>query len=55
VARASNLDPHVWESIAAVAARVRRWRQAETLRYLRTIETWFGQLDDEGRLARRRR
>jgi membrane-bound lytic murein transglycosylase F len=54
VARASKLDPHVWPSIEAVALRVRRWRQRETLRYLKTIETWLEQFDDEGRLARRR-
>ena len=55
VARASNLDPHVWPSIEAVAPRVRRWRQGETLRYLRTIEERFGLLDERGRLAARRR
>ena len=55
VARATKLDPHLWPSIEAVAIRVRRWRQRETLRYLRTIETWLGQLDDQGRLAGRRR
>jgi len=55
VARASKLDPHLWPSIEAVAVRVRRWRQRETLRYLRTIETWLGQLDDQGRLSGRRR
>lgn len=55
VARARRLDPRVWSSIVTVAPRVWRWRQRETLRYLRTIESWFGQLDDQGRLARRRR
>lgn len=54
VARAHQLDPHVWESIETVAVRVRRWRQGETLRYLRTIEAWYGQLDERGRVARRR-
>ena len=55
VARASRLDPRVWPSVEAVAVRVRRWRQRETLRYLRTIEMWLGLLDENGRLAGRRR
>jgi membrane-bound lytic murein transglycosylase F len=55
VARAQQLDPDVWGSIEAVAPRVRRWRQAETLRYLRAIEAWYGQLDERGRAAGRRR
>jgi membrane-bound lytic murein transglycosylase MltF len=55
VARASKLDPRVWPSVEAVAIRVRRWRQRETLRYLRAIETWLGLLDENGRLAGRRR
>jgi membrane-bound lytic murein transglycosylase F len=55
VARASNLDPRVWPSIEAVAVRVRRWRQRETLQYLRTIDGWLGELDEQGRLAGRRR
>ena len=55
VARASELDPRVWPSIEAVAVRVRRWRQRETLRYLRTIEMWLGLLDQNGRLAGWRR
>jgi len=55
VARASHLDPRVWLSIEAVAVRVWRWRQRQTLHYLRTIAEWFGQLDGRGRLARRRR
>jgi membrane-bound lytic murein transglycosylase F len=55
VARASKLDPRVWPSVEAVAIRVRRWRQRETLRYLRTIEMWLGLLDENGRLAGRRR
>jgi membrane-bound lytic murein transglycosylase F len=55
VARATNLDPHVWPSIEVVAPRVRRWRQRETLRYLRTIDEWLEQLDDRGRLVSRRR
>lgn len=54
VARASALDPFVWPNIEAVAPRVRHWRQRETLGYLRTIEDWFGKLDEQGRLARRR-
>lgn len=54
VARASNLDPRQWPSVEAVAIRVRRWRQRETLGYLRTIEMWLGLLDEDGRLGRRR-
>jgi cyclopropane fatty-acyl-phospholipid synthase-like methyltransferase len=45
----------VWPSIEAVALRVRRWRQGETLHYLRTISQWYSQLDEQGRLVRRRR
>ena len=55
VARASNLDPRVWPSVEAVAIRVRRWRQRETLRYLHTIEMWLALLDEQGRLAGRHR
>lgn len=54
VARAARLDPHVWPSIEAVAVRVRRWRQRETLHYLRTIEALVVQLDEHGRVSSRR-
>ena len=55
VARLSRLDPRVWSSIEAVAIRVRRWRQRETLGYLRKIETLLERFDPEGRLPGRRR
>lgn len=50
VARRHQLDPTQWESIRKIARRVWRWRQVQTLYYLRKIERYFGRLDEEGRL-----
>lgn len=55
VAQRARLDPQLWASIVTVAPRVYRWRQRQTFHYLSTIDSWFGQFDDEGRLMRRRR
>jgi len=55
VARRAQLDPQLWASIVTVAPRVYRWRQGQTLHYLRTIDMWLGQLDEQGRLSGRRR
>ncbi len=44
VARANQLDPKVWTSIAAVADKVGRWRHQETLGYLTKIETTYRRL-----------
>jgi soluble lytic murein transglycosylase-like protein len=55
VARRHGLDPSVWTSIEKISSRVWRWRQRQTLIYLRKIETLFGQLDEQGRMASRRR
>lgn len=49
-ARASKLDPRRWPSIEAVAPKVKRWRHAETLGYVRRIDEYLGQLDDRGRI-----
>lgn len=51
VAQRARLDPHVWASIVTVSPRVYRWRQRQTLHYLRTIEMWLSKFDDRGRLA----
>lgn len=53
VAQRALLDPRVWTSIVTVAPRVYRWRQRQTFHYLRTIEMWFGLLDENGRLEGR--
>lgn len=50
VARAHELDPKIWTSIEAVAGKVGRWRDDETLGYLRTIETTYRRMDQGGRL-----
>jgi len=50
VARASQLDPKVWTSIEAVADKVSRWRDRETLGYLRKIETNYRRMDERGRV-----
>jgi membrane-bound lytic murein transglycosylase F len=55
VARRATLDPRLWASIVSVAPRVYRWRQVQTLHYLRTIDMWLGKLDDRGRLTHRPR
>jgi membrane-bound lytic murein transglycosylase MltF len=54
VARAHGLDPNVWESVERVAARVWRWRQRQTIIYLRKIEALLARLDEDGRLVHRR-
>jgi membrane-bound lytic murein transglycosylase F len=50
VARRHRLDPTQWDSIRQIARRVWRWRQVQTLYYLRKIERYFGRLDEDGRL-----
>lgn len=49
-ARASKLDPRRWPSIETVAPKVKRWRHAETLGYVKRIDEYLGQLDDRGRV-----
>ena len=41
VAKAAQLDPTRWTSVAQVAPTVRRWRHAETLGYVRKIERTY--------------
>lgn len=53
VARRRHLDPTQWQNIVTVSALVYRWRQRQTLHYLRVLEGWFDQLDERGRLVRR--
>ncbi len=48
-ARGEGLDPKKWPSIVKVAPRVKRWRQGETLEYLRKIRMYLERLDDRGR------
>lgn len=55
VARAHHLDPNRWANIERIAARVLRWRERQTLRYLRRIEAFLGLLNGKGRLRGRRR
>jgi len=50
VARRRRLDPTRWASIESVSARVWRWRQRQTMLYLRKIERLFERLDEQGRL-----
>jgi membrane-bound lytic murein transglycosylase MltF len=54
VARRHLLDPTQWESIRKIARRVYRWRQVQTLVYLRKIETYLERLDENGRLLTRK-
>lgn len=49
-ARRSGLDPRRWSSIEAIAPTVKRWRQVETLDYVRRIGGFYGRLDDQGRV-----
>ena len=55
VARGDRLDPRIWPSIETVAARVRRWRHAETLGYLRKIEANWRRLSAGATRVRGRR
>jgi membrane-bound lytic murein transglycosylase F len=41
VAAAAKLDPTRWENIAQVAPKVRNWRHAETLGYVKKIESTY--------------
>jgi membrane-bound lytic murein transglycosylase MltF len=50
VARTASLDPRMWSNIESVAPKVPRWRHAETLNYVRRIDTFITQLDDRGRV-----
>lgn len=52
VARARALDPRLWSSIEMVAPSVRRWRQAETLAYVRKITANIDRMDARGRVVR---
>lgn len=52
VARARALDPRIWTSIEQVAPSVRRWRQAETLGYVRKILANMERMDARGRVVR---
>lgn len=52
VARARALDPRLWASIEQVAPSVRRWRQAETLVYVRKISANIDRMDARGRVVR---
>lgn len=54
VARRHLLDPTQWESIRKIARRVYRWRQVQTLVYLRKIERYLERLDENGRLLTRK-
>ncbi|MEO7963855.1 MAG: transglycosylase SLT domain-containing protein [Gemmatimonadaceae bacterium] len=49
-ARVAGLDPQKWPSIVSVAPKVKRWRQKETLDYLRKIRMYLDGLDDRGRV-----
>ncbi|MGH7673729.1 MAG: transglycosylase SLT domain-containing protein, partial [Gemmatimonadales bacterium] len=51
VARANQLDPKVWTSIAAVADKVGRWRHEETLGYLTKIEANYWRMVERGRAS----
>jgi membrane-bound lytic murein transglycosylase F len=53
LARSRELDPRMWDNIAAVAAEVPRWRHRETLSYVERIESNLARLDNRGRVARR--
>lgn len=52
VAKARALDPRRWASIEQVAPAVRRWRQAETLTYVRKIAANIDRMDHRGRVVR---
>lgn len=47
-ARQAGLDANKWPSIVTIAPKVKRWRQGETLDYLRKIRMYLEQLDDHG-------
>jgi membrane-bound lytic murein transglycosylase MltF len=48
-ARTHALDHRTWKSIESVAPRLKRWRHAETLDYVRRIEANHAMLDKDGR------
>lgn len=45
LAEADTLDPMIWQSIAKVAPKVRRWRYRETLNYIQRIDSLHQILD----------
>jgi Predicted soluble lytic transglycosylase fused to an ABC-type amino acid-binding protein len=52
VAKKKTLDPVVWLSIETVAPEVPRWREEETLTYVRRIRENLGRMDENGRVVK---
>ena len=52
VAKKKTLDPVVWLSIEAVAPEVPRWRDEETLTYVRRIRENLARMDENGRVVK---
>lgn len=50
VAETRAFDPTLWASVEAVAPEVQRWREDETLAYVRRIEENRAKLDARGRV-----
>lgn len=50
-AREARLDPRRWSDIEVIAPKVKNWRHAETLEYVRRIQSFHRALDDRGRLV----
>ena len=53
IARRDSLNHRTWPAIETVAPKVRRWRYAETLGYVRKIDSNLELLDIKGRVRRR--
>jgi len=49
MARRDSLDYRSWPAIESVAPKVRRWRYAETLGYVRKIDSLHTRMDEKGR------
>ena len=52
VAKKKTLDPVVWMSIETIAPEVPRWREEETLAYVRRIRENLARMDENGRVVR---
>ena len=55
VARRDSLNHRSWPAIESVAPKVRRWRYAETLGYVRKVDSNLELLDIKGKVMRRPR
>ena len=54
MARRDSLDHRSWPAIESVAPKVRRWRYAETLGYVRKVDSNLELLDIKGRVRRQK-